>query len=114
LAGAGRLSRKMGVKKEKQLWTSHRCFPGCVLEVVCLIRRSKYEMVALIRKILDYFGGLSVFSRRANRASFGTRVPVGQPPLVVLGECSQARFDAFIRKIQEDSQESLSYQTLVK
>jgi hypothetical protein len=44
----------MGVKKEKQLWTSHRCFPGCVLEVVCLVRRTKYEMVAPIRKILDF------------------------------------------------------------
>ncbi len=44
---------KVCVKKEKQLWTSHRCFPGCVLEVVCLIRRWKYEKVAHIRKILD-------------------------------------------------------------
>jgi hypothetical protein len=42
----------MGVKKEKQLWTSHRCFPGCVLEVVCLVRRWKYEKVAQVRKIL--------------------------------------------------------------
>jgi hypothetical protein len=43
----------VGIKKEKQLWTSHRCFPGCVLEVVCIIRRWKNEMVAHIRKILD-------------------------------------------------------------
>jgi hypothetical protein len=47
-----RLSRKMGVKKEKQLWTSHRCFPGCVLEVVCLVRRWKYEKVAQVKNIL--------------------------------------------------------------
>jgi hypothetical protein len=46
--------REMGIKKEKQLWTSHRCFPGCVLEVVCLVRRTKIEMVALLRKILDF------------------------------------------------------------
>jgi hypothetical protein len=41
-----------GVKKEKQPWQSQRCFPGCVLEVVCLIRRRKDEKVAQIRKIL--------------------------------------------------------------
>ena len=40
-------------KKEKQPWQSQRCFPGCVLEVVCLVRRRKYEKVAQIRKILD-------------------------------------------------------------
>jgi hypothetical protein len=44
--------REVRIKKEKQLWTSHRCFPGCVLEVVCLIRRTKIEMVAFLRKIL--------------------------------------------------------------
>ena len=43
---------KVGIKKEKQLWTSHRCFPGCVLEVVCLVRRRKNRKVARIRKIL--------------------------------------------------------------
>jgi hypothetical protein len=45
--------RKVSAKKEKQLWTSHRCFPGCVLEVVCLIRRWRIEKVAQVRKILE-------------------------------------------------------------
>jgi len=43
----------MSIKKEKQLWTSHRCFPGCVLEVVCLVRRRKNGKVAHVRKILE-------------------------------------------------------------
>jgi hypothetical protein len=34
-----RLFQKVRVKKEKQPWQSQRCFPGCVLEVVCLVRR---------------------------------------------------------------------------
>jgi hypothetical protein len=41
-----------GLKKEKQPWQSQRCFPGCVLEVVCLIRRREYKKVAQVRKIL--------------------------------------------------------------
>jgi hypothetical protein len=41
------------VKKEKQPWQSQRCFPGCVLEVVCIVRRSRHRKVAQIRKILD-------------------------------------------------------------
>jgi hypothetical protein len=39
-----------GQKKEKQLWLSLRCFPGCVLEVVCIVRRHKNEKVAFARK----------------------------------------------------------------
>jgi hypothetical protein len=45
----------MSIKKEKQLWTSHRCFPGCVLEVVCLVRRTKIEMVATSKKNFKFF-----------------------------------------------------------
>src|ERR1700688_2565426 len=47
------LTAKKWVKKEKQPWQSQRCFPGCVLEVVCLVRRRENEMVAQVRKILD-------------------------------------------------------------
>jgi len=47
------LAAKKGVKKEKQPWQSQRCFPGCVLEVVCKVRRWKYGKVAQVRKILD-------------------------------------------------------------
>jgi hypothetical protein len=50
----------MSVKKEKQLWTSHRCFPGCVLEVVCLVRRTENEKVAQIRNILDFFSNFLI------------------------------------------------------
>jgi hypothetical protein len=52
-----------GLKKEKQPWQSQRCFPGCVLEVVCLIRRLKYGKVAQVRKILD-LGDILVFYSR--------------------------------------------------
>jgi hypothetical protein len=51
---SGEIAGKMGAKKEKQPWQSQRCFPGCVLEVVCLIRRWENEKVAQVRKILDY------------------------------------------------------------
>jgi hypothetical protein len=54
---------KRGQKKEKQPWQSQRCFPGCVLEVVCLIRRREYEKVAQVKKIL---GEVSIFSSRDN------------------------------------------------
>jgi hypothetical protein len=71
----GRIPSEKGLKKEKQPWQSQRCFPGCVLEVVCLVRRPKYGKVAQIRKILveERF---SVFRR-------GTReIPVGIQPSV--------------------------------
>jgi hypothetical protein len=45
--------RKKSPKIEKQPWQSQRCFPGCVLEVVYLIRRLEYEKVAQVRRILD-------------------------------------------------------------
>jgi hypothetical protein len=43
---------KRGLKKEKQPWQSQRCFPGCVLEVVCIVRRRENGKVAQVRKIL--------------------------------------------------------------
>jgi hypothetical protein len=52
-----------GLKKEKQPWQSQRCFPGCVLEVVCLIRRLKNGKVAQVRKILDLGDILAFYSR---------------------------------------------------
>jgi hypothetical protein len=58
LAKSFEFTAKKGLKKEKQPWQSQRCFPGCVLEVVCLVRRREYEKVAQVRKIL---GGAPIF-----------------------------------------------------
>jgi hypothetical protein len=45
--------RKNRRKKREAALANQRCFPGCVLEVVCLIRRWEYEKVAQFREILD-------------------------------------------------------------
>jgi hypothetical protein len=66
--------QKVGIKKEKQLWTSHRCFPGCVLEVVCLFRRWKNDLVAQIRKILGKIDFSISSESRVNPVAIQTSV----------------------------------------